>query len=138
MILKMLFISVKGQSLEASSNSYTGELSASITMKWKVTKYEDSDIIQSAILIFGKNSTGEVLFHGAINPIPKLPAAHRIFGERINAYWDGLDYNLELKNLQYNDTVSFTFLVTQTLSNRFERRGGAILKTISITRVYGM
>ena len=78
MILKMLFISVKGQSLEASSNSYTGELSASITMKWKVTKYEDSGIIQSAILIFGKNSTGEVLFRGARNPIPKLPAAHRI------------------------------------------------------------
>ena len=134
----MPFILVKGQSLEASTSSYTGELKGSITVKWRVTKHEKSDIIEKAILFFGKKSTGEVLFHGTMNPISKRPAAHRIFGVRIHAYWDGLDYKVELKNLQYNDTVSLTLLVTQTLSNRLEQRGHPMLKTITITRVYGM
>ena len=107
-------------------------------MKWKVTKHENSDIIEKAILFFGKKSTGEVLFHGAMNPISKRPAAYRIFGERIRAYWDGLDYKVELKNLQFNDTVSFTLLVTQTLDNRLEQRGNPMLKTVTITRVDGM
>ena len=129
---------MKGQSLEAINNSYTGELEGSITVKWKVTKHENSDIIEKAILFFGKKSTGEVLFHGAMNPISKRPAAYRIFGERIRAYWDGLDYKVELKNLQFNDTVSFTLLVTQTLDNRLEQRGNPMLKTVTIIGVYGM
>ena len=128
---------MEGQDLEVRSHSVIGNLEATKTLAWAVKKVMESDKIESATLFLGNIHGGEILFRGSVNPVSKLSSASKIFGERITAAWFGLTYKLELKNLQYNDTVSFTLLVTQT-SEDFSIARNRTFATISITEVKGI
>ena len=129
---------MEGQSLEVDSESVIGIFEETKTLTWTVIKFLETDVIESATLfLVGDTGSQKLLFRGIANPLQKEPDAENVFGERIAATWSGLTYNLELKNLQYNDTVSFTLLVVQTAKDFLTPRNRT-LKTITITNVVGM
>ena len=132
------FISEERPSLEVNSESFTGDLHGTLLLKWTVKKLRDSDKIQSAALVLGKSTTdGKELFQG-VHKVVKRSDATKIFGDRIEAWWDGLDFILQLKNIQDQDTASFTLVVSQTKSDLLTPIGKPISRTISITKVNGM
>ena len=114
----------------------SGDLHGNVTMTWTVKKCEKSDNVASAVLVLGKNTSEEALFEGVHNPPYKKRAA-TIFGGRINGNWDGPNFTIQLQNLQCNDTVSFTFVVSVSAKDRVIDRGKAS-RTITITEVNGM
>ena len=131
------FISEERPSLEVNSESFIGDLHGTLLLKWTVKKVRDSDKIQSAALVLGKSTTdGKELFQG-IHKVIKRSYATKRFGDRIEAWWDGLDFILRLKNIQDHDTVSFTLVVSQTKSDPLIHVGKPISRTISITEVNG-
>ena len=89
--------SVKGQSLETSSDSVSGELRNSLGMTWTVKKRETTDIIQSASLVLGNNPYGERLFQ-SVNPINAFPSVKVTFVNRLTASWDGANFKASLQN----------------------------------------
>ena len=106
-------------------------------LTWKVKKLDSTDRIKDAIMFLDEGGNKVPLLDGAENSVKKLPAANRSFGERIEAVWKNLDFNLILKNLQYTDTVSFYFRVEQQ-ANDFQTNRNTTSKSISITEVKGM
>ena len=133
----IFFISEERPSIEVNSESVTGNLHEILLLNWTVKKVRDSDKIESAALLLGKNtSDGKELFQGVYD-VGKSSYANKKFGDRIKAWWDGLDFKLRLKNIQHHDTVSFTLVVSQTKSDLKTPVGKPISKTISITTVNG-
>lgn len=128
--------SVKGQSLETSSDSVSGELRNSLGMTWTVKKRETTDIIQSASLVLGNNPYGERLFQG-VNPINAFPSVKVTFGNRLTASWDGANFKAKLTELLYSDSMAFMLYVSVTANDGITPRG-VLSKTIKIAEVRGM
>ena len=131
-------ISVDGQSLDVHSESVVGIFNKTITLTWTIAKFIETDVIESAVLFLSVyTDSRKPLFTDITNPVNKLQYASKHFGERITVTWSGLTYHLELKNLRYSDTVSFTLLVAQVATDFITQRNRT-LKTITITDVKGI
>ena len=100
-------------------------------------KTEASDIAKSAELLLEKNTTGDVLFWVFEKKwSSKTLAATTVFRNCKTGIWDRPKFLLTLTNLQYNNTVSFNFLVTITLADGVTFCGArAHLKTIVISKI---
>ena len=125
----------KKLSIEVNSESVSGNMHGNLTMTWTVKKFE-SDIVESAVLVLGKSTSGQALFQGVHNPLNKGPA-FGMFGGRINASWDDPNFTMQIQNLQCNDTVSFTLVVSVSAKDHVTNRRRAN-KTITIIKVNGM
>ena len=130
------FVSVKGQSLEATADSVTGFLGGSVEIAWRLTKKAANDQILSAGLFLGNHSSGEVLYQKGTNDFEKQSYAETNFGDRIQAKFNGEKYTLILSNLTFSDLFTFTFVVNQA-DVRFNPYP-ALTKSVKISEVRGM
>ena len=105
------FVSVKGQSLEATPDSVTGVLGGSVKIAWTLTKKAANDRILSAGLYLGNDSNDKVLFQKGTDDFEKQPYAETNFGDRIQANFNGEKYTLILSNLNFSDLFTFTVIV---------------------------
>ena len=103
-------------------------------MVWTLVKEESTDVIQNSEL-FMEGRKEKTLFRGVPNALIKLPLAEKKFGDRINLTLNEDKWILELKELNFNDTVSFTLLVSLTARDRITSRGDPLMETITISNV---
>ena len=130
------FVSVKGQSLEATADSVTGFLGGSIEIAWTLTKKAVNDRILSSNLLLGNGSNQEVLYQKGTNDFEKQPYAEIIFGYRIQANFNGEKYTLILGNLSFSDL--FTFTVVVNLADISFNPYPVLRKSVKISEVRGM
>ena len=130
------FVSVKGQSLEATPDSVTGVLGRSVKIVWTLTKKAANDRILSASLFLGNDSSGKVLYQKGTNDFEKQPYAETNFGDRIQGNFNGEKYTLILSNLNFKDLFMFTVHVN-LVDVRFNPYP-ALTKSVKISEVRGM
>ena len=130
------FVSVKGQSLEATPDSVTGVLGGSVKIAWTLTKKAADDEILSASLFLGNVSNKNVLYKKGTNDFEKQPYAETNFGDRIQANFNGEKYTLILSNLNFSDL--FTFTVVLNLADARFNPYPVLRKSAKISEVIGM
>ena len=103
-------------------------------MIWTLLKEENTDVVQNSEL-FMEGRKEKTLFRGVPNALVTLPLAKEKFGNRIRLTLNEEKWILELKELNFNDTVSFTLLVSLTTRDRITPRGDPLIETITISNV---
>ena len=131
------FVSVKGQSLEATRDSVTGVLGGSVEIAWTLTKKAANDRFLSASLLLGNRSNGKVLYQTGTNKdFEKQSFAETYFGDRMQADFNGEKFTLILSNLNFSDLFTFTF-VANLADVKFDPYP-ALTKSVKISEVRGM
>ena len=122
--------------MEATPDPVKGVLGESANITWTLNKALQTDKVADTRLFLG-NFTEEKLLYRGVNILAKQALAEEIFGDRIQAFFKEPHYTLTLSNLRFNDTFTFTLVVTQEIQGTITPRP-AVSKSVTIIEVRGM
>ena len=112
-----------------------GVLGGSVDITWSVIKKGQSDLISSTRLYATSLTRTNLLYQG-VTALSKQNSANLWFGDRIQIRYNEPKYTLSLTDLHFNDTVTFTLVVTLEDANLILVSN--ILKSTKIIAVTGM
>ena len=133
---RVSFISVKGQSLEATPEPVTGVLGGSVEITWTIKKKAEDDQILSVRLFEGKQSDNKLLYLKGAEKLEKKDYAITNFGDRLQATLEKEKVRLTLSNLNFSDVITFTLVVN--LANATLDPYERLSKSVKISEVKGM
>ena len=136
-IFKIYFVTVKGQSLQATPNPAVGVLGRSVDITWTIKKIDQSDLVNNTRLFLGENFIPSNLLYPGSVVLNKLEYAKRKFGDRMQAVFIEPNYTLTLRNLGFSDLITFILVVNQEISSTLIPRP-VTFKSVKINEVRGM
>ena len=113
-----------------------GVLGGSLDITWTVIKKEQSDLILNTRLYLATLLTRTNLLYQGVTALFKQNSANLQLGDRIQVRFKESKYTLLLTNLQFNDTVTFTLVVS--LEDATLNPLPSIVKSTKIVAVTGM
>ena len=128
--LNFFSVLVKGQSLQVTPDPVKGVLGGSVDITWTVIKKEQSDLILITRLYLGTLLTRTNLLYQGVTALFKQNSANLQLGDRIQVRFK------ESKYTQFNDTVTFTLVVS--LEDATLNPLPSIVKSTKIVAVTGM
>lgn len=113
-----------------------GVLGGSVDITWSVIKKGQNDLISSTRLYLGTSLTRTNLLYQGVTALSKQNSANLWFGDRIQIRYNEPKYTQSLTDLHFNDTVTFTLVVTLEDANL--NLVSNIVKSTKIIAVTGM